>query len=70
MYTLKFNDNNNNNEDLYSVLAKNQHNALYCSYTQIKTFIKRDSITLATKHVTITTMFKCMPSTTRYIAHA
>ena len=28
---------------------------------QIKTLVKRDSITLATKHITITTIFKYMP---------
>ena len=37
---------------------------LYNSYVQIKTLIKRDSITLATKHTTITTIFKYMPPTT------
>ena len=38
------------NGDLYSALTKNQHNALYNSYVQIQTLIKRDSIRLATKH--------------------
>ena len=41
---------------------KNQHNALYSSDVQIKISIKRDSIALATKHVTITAIFKYMPS--------
>ena len=35
---------------------------LYNNYVQIKTFIKRDSLTLATN--TITTVFKYMPPTT------
>ena len=37
---------------------KNQHNSLYNSYVQIKTLIRRGSITLATKHTTITTILK------------
>ena len=45
-------------------MNKNQHNALYNSYIQIKTLIKRDSITLATKQTTITTIVKYMPPTT------
>ena len=43
---------------------KNQHNVLHNSYVQIKILIKRDIITLATKHTTITTKFKYMPPTT------
>ena len=43
---------------------KDQHNTLYNSYAQIKTSIKRDSVTLATKHTTSTTIFKYMPPTT------
>ena len=39
-------------------------NALYNSYVQIKSLMKRDSVTLATKHVTITTIFKYMSLTT------
>ena len=35
----------------YWRVNKNQHNALYNSYAQMKALIKRDSITLATKHV-------------------
>ena len=49
------------------LINKNQHNALYNSYVQIKTLIKRDSITLATKHVTITTMFIYMPLNNSHI---
>ena len=44
------------------LINKNQHNALYNSYVQIKTLSKRYSITLPTKHVKITTIFKFMPS--------
>ena len=43
---------------------------LYNSYVQPHTHkksIKRDSITLATKHVTITTIFKYMPSNNSHI---
>ena len=36
-------------------------------YAQIKSLIKRDSITLATKHVTITTIFKYMPPNNSHI---
>ena len=57
----------NDNGDLYSMLTKNQHNVLYNSYVQMKTFINRDSITLATKHVTNTTIFKYMPSNNSHI---
>ena len=53
-----------NNGDLCNVLTKNQHNTLCNSYVQIKTLIKRNSITLATKHTTITTIFKYMLPTT------
>ena len=52
---------------MYSALTKNQHNALYNRYVQIKSLIKKDSITLATKHVMITTIFKYMPSDNSHI---
>ena len=45
-------------------MKKNQHNILYNIYVQIKTLIKMDSITLARKQVTVTTIFKYMPSAT------
>ena len=48
-------------------INKNQHNALCNSYVQIETLIKRDSITLATKHITSTTIFKYMPFNNSYI---
>ena len=42
-------------------MNNNQHNALYNGYIKIKSLIKRDGITLATEHLTTTTVFKYMP---------
>ena len=39
-------------------MNKNQHDALYNSYVQIKTLTERENITLVKKHVTIITIFR------------
>ena len=57
----------NNNGDLWSMLTNYQHNVLYNSYVQTKSLIKTDSITLATKHMAITTISKYMPPNNSHI---
>ena len=54
---------NNNNGDLYSVLT--QISTTSCE--QIKTLIKRENITRATKHQTIITIFSYIPSNNSHI---
>ena len=54
-------NNNKSNGEFDSALTKISTTRFAKSSVQIKTLIKRDSITLATKHVTITTIFKYMP---------
>ena len=59
-------NDNKNNGDLYSPLTKISITRFTIAI-QIQTLLKRDSITIATKHVTITTVFDYVPSDNSHI---